>query len=215
MPNILELENTEFGKNVQMLKMFAYGTYREYLSKQNDLFELTPTQQKKLKHLTLVAMATKNKCIPYSDLLLELDIKNVRDLEDLIIEAIYADIIHGKLDQKNSQLEVDFAIGRDIRLEEIGTIVETLQQWCDSCETVLSCIETQIIRANTEKLKSLKHKESVEQEIVNIKKLLKTQTQDGDEAMATDALSSMPIGKSKKPGKGGRTCGSSKFWPKS
>jgi COP9 signalosome complex subunit 7 len=105
------------------------------------------------------------QCIPYSDLLLELDIKNVRDLEDLIIEAIYADIIHGKLDQKDSQLEVDFAIGRDIRIEEIGAIVDTLQQWCDSCETVLSCIESQITSANTEKSKSLKHKESIEQEV--------------------------------------------------
>jgi COP9 signalosome complex subunit 7 len=30
------------------------------------------------------------QCIPYAVLLQELDIKNVRDLEDLIIEAIYA-----------------------------------------------------------------------------------------------------------------------------
>jgi hypothetical protein len=30
------------------------------------------------------------QCIPYSVLLQELDMKNVRDLEDLIIEAIYA-----------------------------------------------------------------------------------------------------------------------------
>jgi hypothetical protein len=35
------------------------------------------------------------QCIPYSVLLQELDIKNVRDLEDLIIEAIYA----GECDQ--------------------------------------------------------------------------------------------------------------------
>jgi COP9 signalosome complex subunit 7 len=170
-------------KHLQLLKLFAYGTYREYLTQKNELLELTPIQEKKLKHLTLVSLATKTKaskfcpkstvkkilnlqCIPYSDLLLELDIKNVRDLEDLIIEAIYADIIHGKLDQKDSQLEVDFAVGRDIRIEEIGAIVDTLQQWCDSCETVLSCIESQITSANTEKSKSLKHKESIEQEVL-------------------------------------------------
>lgn len=46
--------------------------------------------KKKLQHLTIVSMAIKCKCIPYSSLLEELDIKNVRDLEDLIIEAIYA-----------------------------------------------------------------------------------------------------------------------------
>ncbi|RZF35788.1 hypothetical protein LSTR_LSTR013749, partial [Laodelphax striatellus] len=60
-------------------------------------------------------------CIPYSILLKDLDIKNVRDLEDLIIEAIYADIIHGKLDQKNSQLELDYAIGRDMQPTHIAT----------------------------------------------------------------------------------------------
>lgn len=99
-------------------------------------------------------------------LLEELDIKNVRDLEDLIIEAIYADIIHGKLDQKNSQLEVDYAIGRDIRAGDIGVIVSTLQEWCDGCEAVLGCVEVQIIRANSEKNKVVKHKEAIEQEVL-------------------------------------------------
>lgn len=45
---------------------------------------------KKLQHLTIVTMAIRSKVIPYKDLLVELDIKNVRDLEDLIIESIYA-----------------------------------------------------------------------------------------------------------------------------
>lgn len=75
------------------------------------------------------------------------------------------DIIHGKLDQKNSQLEVDYAIGRDIQPADLGSIVSTLQDWCDSCEAVLSCVETQINRANAEKNRRLKHKEAIEQEV--------------------------------------------------
>jgi len=77
----------------------------------------------------------------------------------------FADIIHGKLDQKNSQLEVDYAIGRDIQSGDLGSIVSTLQEWCDSCEAVLSCVETQINRANAEKNRRLKHKEAIEQEV--------------------------------------------------
>jgi hypothetical protein len=77
----------------------------------------------------------------------------------------FADIIHGKLDQKNSQLEVDYAIGRDIQSADLGSIVSTLQEWCDSCEAVLSCVETQINRANAEKNRRLKHKEAIEQEV--------------------------------------------------
>lgn len=46
--------------------------------------------QKKLQHLTIVSLAIKAKSIPYALLLSELDIDNVRHLEDIIIEAIYA-----------------------------------------------------------------------------------------------------------------------------
>lgn len=77
------------------------------------------------------------------------------------------DIIQGKLDQKNKQLEVDNAIGRDIKFGEMGQIVNTLQDWCDSCETVLATIEDQICRANSEKQRRIKHKEAVEQEVNN------------------------------------------------
>lgn len=82
-----------------------------------------------------------------------------------------ADIIHGKLDQKNSQLEIDYAIGRDIQPDDLGSIVSTLQEWCDSCEAVLSCVETQINRANAEKNRRLKHKEAIEQEVNSYIKL--------------------------------------------
>lgn len=69
------------------------------------------------------------------------------------------------MDQRNSQLEVDYAIGRDIQSNDIGNISATLKEWCESCETVLFCIEKQIERANLEKAKRLKHKEAVEQEV--------------------------------------------------
>ena len=42
---------------------------------------------------------------------------------------IYADIIRGKLDQKNQQLEVDYAIGRDIRAEAVPEIIAVLKDW--------------------------------------------------------------------------------------
>jgi len=127
MPNIQELEKSQYSLYFNTLNLFAYGTYTQYLENQSQFIELTPNQKKKLQHLTLVTLATRVKCIPYTMLLKELDVKVVRDLEDLIIEAIYSDIIQGKLDQKNSQLEVDFAIGRDIKQEEIGAIIQTLQ----------------------------------------------------------------------------------------
>lgn len=216
MPNIAELQNGPNAGYYNTLNLFAYGTYRQYLENQAQLIPLTPVMRKKLQHLTIVSLAIKTKCIPYKELLHEMDIKNVRDLEDLIIEAIYADIIHGKLDQKNKQLEVDYAIGRDIRKGNVSEIVGTLQEWCDSCETILACLENQIHRANTEKQKRLKHKEVIETEITNLKKLIKVQAgNDSDEAMATDSGREMSTGNSeirKKPAKSKSLKVSGKSW---
>lgn len=54
------------------------------------MIELSTLMKKKLQHLTIVTMAIRNKCISYNTLLDELDIDNVRELEDLIIESVYA-----------------------------------------------------------------------------------------------------------------------------
>lgn len=175
MPNIKELEGGSFQNYFELLQIFAHGTYSNYLEKQATLPPLTDAQKKKLQHLSIVSLATKMNCIPYSLLLKELDIKHVRDLEDLIIDAIYADIIRGKLDQKNSYLEVDFAIGRDFKEEDLNVMIETLQEWCDSCESVLSAVDAQIIHANAEKAKYIKHKQAVENEVTELKKNFKSE----------------------------------------
>lgn len=197
-PNVTELGKGAEVKYFNTLELFAFGTYKDYLGNKDKLLELSAAQKKKLQHLTIVTLATKSKCIPYNTLLIELDIRNVRDLEDLIIEAIYADIIHGKLDQKNSQLEVDYAIGRDIRSDDINIIVNCLQDWCSSCEGVLSCVESQIHRANLEKNKSMQRKTEIDTEIANIKKTLKSQLQERsegtEEAMATDNREAASVG---------------------
>lgn len=72
------------------LNLFAFGTYRQYLERKDAVIELTDVMKKKLKHLTIITMAVQNKCLAYSDLLEQLDISCVRELEDLIIAAIYA-----------------------------------------------------------------------------------------------------------------------------
>jgi len=53
----------------------------------------------------------------------------VRELEDLIIEAIYAGIIQGRIDQRQQQIEIHYAIGRDVQAKEIDTLMQTLLAW--------------------------------------------------------------------------------------
>ncbi|XP_078615797.1 COP9 signalosome complex subunit 7b-like [Branchiostoma floridae x Branchiostoma japonicum] len=218
LPNIQELSDGTNTKWWNLLNLFAYGTYADYKANTDNFPELSAAQVKKLKHLTVVSLAAKCKCIPYSTLLQELDMKNLRELEDLIIETVYADIIGGKLDQKNQQLEVDYAIGRDIRPEAIEEIVNTLQEWCNGCEQVLAGIETQISRANGYKEQQIKNKQQIEAEVANLKKTIKA-SQDVDQHMQADsqepthAPQEKPARKSSKV-KGLRGSGG-KFWQKS
>jgi COP9 signalosome complex subunit 7 len=42
-------------------------------------------------------------------------VTTIRELEDLIIEGTNNNVLRGKLDQKSSHFEVDYAMGRDIK----------------------------------------------------------------------------------------------------
>jgi len=53
----------------------------------------------------------------------------IRDLEDLIIDAIYLDVIRGKLDQKEQQLEVEYTMGRDLPPGKVENVLAALQAW--------------------------------------------------------------------------------------
>ena len=62
-----------------------------------------------------MSLATQSKLIKYSALQKELRLEGIRELEDLIIEGTNCNVMRGKLDQKSSHFEVDWAMGRDIR----------------------------------------------------------------------------------------------------
>ncbi|XP_029471031.1 COP9 signalosome complex subunit 7b isoform X2 [Rhinatrema bivittatum] len=189
LPSVQELPEGPNAAYFHLLNIFAYGTYPDYVAMKDSLPELTGAQRNKLKHLTIVSLASRMKCIPYSVLLKDLDMRNLRELEDLIIEAVYTDIIQGKLDQRNQLLEVDFCIGRDMQKKDIHSIMKTLQECCfcrgkntgglmlphgcDGCEAVLVGIEQQVLRANQYKENHNRTQQQIETEVTNIKKTLK------------------------------------------
>lgn len=101
----------------------------EFKAKKSHLPNLSANAIMKLRHLSIISLASKCRTIPYTTLSQQLEVKNIRELEDLIIEAFYADIIKGKLDQLNNQLEIDFAIGRDVTDEQVDDILNVLDNW--------------------------------------------------------------------------------------
>jgi len=169
LPAIKDMADSPY---LELLKIFAYGKYRDFLDRREDLPNISAQAETKLRQLTIVALASEKKHIDYDSLLKELHIADVRQLEDLIIDVIYADIIRGKIDQKNKQLQVDSAIGRDVCPSETGDILRVLSSWSSSCEGVLNNIETQILRANQHKDNNVRLKSQIETEVANIKKTL-------------------------------------------
>lgn len=117
--NIKDLETNTTTPNAKgyfdLLNLFAYGTYSDYLAAQDNLPALTEGMRKKLRLLTIATIATKEKTIKYDHMQQVLGIESIRQLEDLIIEGTNNSVLKGKLDQKSKHFEVDYAMGRDIR----------------------------------------------------------------------------------------------------
>lgn len=93
------LEGTVHEPYLRLLQVFAYHTYREYCaqkqSQPSSLPDLTPLMVTKLRQLSIISLTRHARIIPYNTLLKELDIDNVRQLEDLIISSIYANLLKG------------------------------------------------------------------------------------------------------------------------
>ncbi|KND03258.1 uncharacterized protein SPPG_02310 [Spizellomyces punctatus DAOM BR117] len=145
MPTVQELsQNPEQEPYVNLLRLFAYGTYQDYRANAASLPPLNDAQLKKLKHLSIVTLSGDNRTLNYDLLLQYLDIPNVRELEDLIIDAIYQDLIRGKLDQQKKCLDVEYAMGRDLRPGQADRILVVLGAWARTSETILTNIDEKI-----------------------------------------------------------------------
>lgn len=114
---------------------------------QNLYPHLNEVMTKKLRYLTVASLASRSRSLRYSELLSELGLSTRRELEDLIIEAMYARIVTGKLDQRSASLEVDRALARDVS-EDLSAVSRVLEKWSASCEATLEAIEKECERSS-------------------------------------------------------------------
>ncbi|GES85943.1 fizzy-related protein homolog [Rhizophagus clarus] len=181
MPNVAELQNNEQHVSYHtLLRLFSYGTYKDYKENASTLPQLEATQLNKLKHLSIVSLSEESRTIPYDILLQYLDIPNVRELEDLIIEAIYQDVIKGKLDQKRKQLEIEYTMGRDLRPGQIDQMLEVLSAWSQTSEEILKVIDTKIVQVRDAAIENKKQKEEYEKEVERLRKEVKSNSKNVD-----------------------------------
>ncbi|KAJ2317320.1 hypothetical protein GGI00_006806, partial [Coemansia sp. RSA 2681] len=121
---------------------------------------LTERQLEKLKHLSLVSLASTTKVLPYDDLIRELDCAHEQQMEDLVIDTIYKGLLTAKLDQQRRLIEVEFVVGRDVRQGDLQGIYDSLDQWSTVCEKELNTLADGVNTAERESVsKRVKERE--------------------------------------------------------
>ena len=115
------------------------------IEKQSSLPSLTEPQLTKLKQLSLITIASQQpEKLTYASLQRLLDIPTIRALEDLVISAIYASLLSGKLDTASSRVEVSSTAGRDLAPNDVENMITLLTAWTGQCESVLREINEQV-----------------------------------------------------------------------
>jgi COP9 signalosome complex subunit 7 len=159
------------------LELFAYGTLNDYESNRSQFISLSLTARRKLQLLSLASLAAHARILPYPLLLKQLQIASVRELEDLIIDGIYAQIIRGKLDQLNNLLYIDYAIARDVNATALTHMDDVLDKWCMNCASLLLNLKCEANKANQEKKKTLDEQDRYEKEMLSMMKIIDLQGQ--------------------------------------
>ncbi|OCF38141.1 hypothetical protein I316_00365 [Kwoniella heveanensis BCC8398] len=145
LPNIQELANDPtYESHHRLLRLFAFGTLADYETNSSSYPPLSPAHILKLKHLTLVSLALQHRSLAYDLLLSSLKLESIRQLEDLVIDVIYAGLLGGKMHHHEKVLHVDWVAGRDLAEQELVNVQQGLQNWCKTAETLLSALDQQI-----------------------------------------------------------------------
>ncbi|TYG56139.1 hypothetical protein ES288_D08G039500v1 [Gossypium darwinii] len=170
-PTVAELEGTDNSVHLEVLRLFAHGTWSDYKRNSGKLPQLVPDQVLKLKQLTVLTLAETKKVLSYDQLMLELDVTNVRELEDFLInDCMYAGLVRGKLDQLRRYFEVQFAAGRDLRPGQLGSMIQTLSNWLATSDNLLVTIQDKIKWADTMSELDKKHRKELEDRVMEVKK---------------------------------------------
>eukprot|EP00030_Apusomonadida_sp_AF-17_P005881 a676548_183.p1 GENE.a676548_183~~a676548_183.p1 ORF type:complete len:291 (-),score=95.87 a676548_183:19-858(-) len=155
LPSVAALEAApEHKAHVDLLKVFAYGTHREYQEKKAALSlpDLSAEQERKLRLLTIVSLAVAHKSIPYDVLLEELALATLREMEDMVIDALYSGVILGKMDQRGRKVHVQTVMGRDVAPSEIDALSARLAEWISRAKGICGTLGDQATEATRQRV---------------------------------------------------------------
>lgn len=178
---------------IDILEIFTYGTWADlcelsakHLSNRTEdkaaFPELNQAQIKKIKQLTLLTLASQKESLEYDELKdalrptlehrdLEMQGTEQKDelegeIEPLIIDTIYSDLLDARLDSRGRTIEVKWAAGRDVSPERLEEITSILANWDEMALRMLRQTQESI-----EAAKGIVNSEGKKPEIVQSRKI--------------------------------------------
>ncbi|KAJ1916840.1 hypothetical protein IWQ60_007981 [Tieghemiomyces parasiticus] len=112
-PAVQQLKDTPA---YSLIELFAFGNWRQWHDNHRKTIPLNAAQELKLRQLSLLSLANHSKTLTYASMQRELGLVSTAELESVIIDAFYQEIIQGKLSQARQELALESAVGRDVDL---------------------------------------------------------------------------------------------------
>lgn len=139
------------------------------LSATAGLPQLSDAQALKLRFLSLLTIAsekTSSSNLSYASLCNRLDLESPIDLEHLITQAIYNDLITGTLNPASQTIIItSVAPLRDPAPGSVQAMIAELNAWSGRCDSVLLDLEAEIKKVKSEAEKRSKREQKAEKQI--------------------------------------------------
>ncbi|KUI58174.1 COP9 signalosome complex subunit 7a [Cytospora mali] len=141
------------------LQVFSHGLYSDYQAADPALPPLNAAQALKLRQLSLLTLSRDKANLTYPALQRHLGLASPREVEDVVISAVYAGLLSARLNPLRRVVQVaSVAPLRDVQPATVPSIVATLQRWSARCDATLAEIEASIAGIKKEAARSANEK---------------------------------------------------------
>jgi len=160
----------EFKTLVGLLELFAFGVYRDYEQQTAKFASLmNSTLVSKLRKLTILSLAASTKELEYGSIFSAVGLKDVRELEDLLIDCIYQGLLRAKLDPQKQLVHVEYSACRDVPDQHIQEMINAIQVWQSRASQGITALDNQAKTISIAQREEEERKRSHHNEIVRIR----------------------------------------------
>jgi len=125
-------------------------------------------------HDELLSIASRKNIIGYEELMDAFGIKSIRELEDVLIQALYEDVIQGRLNPKLRQIEIRDWKSLKVDDHNLHFLTEKLSNCIKHTHEFVELLQAEVQRSNEILVEDGEHENKVKEEYEKIKKGLIT-----------------------------------------